>query len=143
MRRIAIYISFIFLISCTGTDSFFGKNLSGGYKFHYNELGFPTIYRDSISYKYIPTWVFDYSFNDDYIIASSKDCAVCNLDTEHPVEYVNYANDCYDLLDDIEYSYWIITHNQDSVYGPFSTEEYLIRRKVLGVPDELMLKFEK
>lgn len=33
--------------------------------------------------------------------------------------------------------FWIIKKSNDSIYGPFKKEEYLLKRKELGVPQEL------
>jgi hypothetical protein len=38
--------------------------------------------------------------------------------------------------------YWIINKNEHQVYGPFKKEKYLQKRKELGVPQELTLKYE-
>ena len=35
--------------------------------------------------------------------------------------------------------YWVINKNESQVYGPFKKEEYLQKRKELGVPPELKL----
>ncbi len=37
-------------------------------------------------------------------------------------------------------NYWIISHQLDSMFGPLSKEEYLQKRKELGVPKELQLE---
>lgn len=51
-----------------------------------------------------------------------------------------------------EINYWIIAHGEpqkyfylpsSEVYGPFSKQEYLTKRKELGVPEELKLEFEE
>ncbi len=41
------------------------------------------------------------------------------------------------------HQYWIIRKKLDYVYGPFRKEEYILKKKELGVPDNLKLKFEK
>lgn len=38
--------------------------------------------------------------------------------------------------------YWVINKNEHQVYGPFKKGEYLLKRKELGVPQELTLKDE-
>jgi len=36
--------------------------------------------------------------------------------------------------------YWIIKHKTNDCYGPFKWDEYMKKRKELGVPKELKLK---
>jgi len=36
--------------------------------------------------------------------------------------------------------YWIIDKRTDDIYGPFKWDEYMKKRKELGVPKELKLK---
>ena len=40
------------------------------------------------------------------------------------------------------HQFWIINHVSKDVYGPFSYEEYLLKKKELKVNPELKLKYE-
>ena len=40
-------------------------------------------------------------------------------------------------------NYWIISHSNDTLVGPFTQKEYLLMRKKMKIPDDLKLKFEK
>lgn len=137
MKNIIFYLIFVVtLVSCSpGMNSMWEEDLSGAFKFHYGELGFPAIYRDSSSYKCIPVVVYDYSFNDNFIIATNKNFGVCNTD-----EGLGYSANCYDLLEKEELQYWVISHGLDEVFGPYSKEEYKRKRKELGVPKQLRLE---
>ena len=39
--------------------------------------------------------------------------------------------------------YWILNKQTSDVYGPMSFEQYLAKKKDLGVPENLLLKYEK
>lgn len=47
------------------------------------------------------------------------------------------------LMESTFHEYWIITANDNHIYGPLSEHQYFIYREKLGVPDELRLSFEK
>ncbi|NQX98020.1 MAG: DUF3997 domain-containing protein [Flavobacteriales bacterium] len=111
----------------SGISGAFDENLSGGYVFYWNELSLSGIIRDSPSYKYIPNYVVEYEFDNDFIIASHKDCVGCT-------EWGDF-----DLYDEVELDYYIISHKMDSVFGPLTKKKYNKTREELGVPKDLML----
>lgn len=60
-----------------------------------------------------------------------------------PKEPNNY-NDVWNmLLESPIHDFWIINQNTSDVYGPMSFEQYLAKKKELGVPEKLQLKYEK
>ena len=60
-----------------------------------------------------------------------------------PKEPTNY-NDVWEmLLESPIHDFWIINQNTSDVYGPMSFEQYLAKKKDLGVSEKLQLKYEK
>lgn len=41
------------------------------------------------------------------------------------------------------YYYWIINKNNSEVFGPLTFDEYMVKKKELGVPKDLKLKCER
>lgn len=41
------------------------------------------------------------------------------------------------------HQYWIIDKTKDYIYGPLKDEEYFLKKRELGVPEDLRLKYEK
>jgi hypothetical protein len=111
------------------------EDLGHGYIYH-KPAGLPFIEKEH-SEKGVPGWVFVYDYNNEFIVALEKDIKI--LEDERGKLILN--GDFYDFVLHNGYSkYWIITHANDSIYGPFSKQEYLQKRKELGVPEELELK---
>lgn len=139
MKKSIIHIGLILLMviltGCPGAiDSLTWKELSGGYIYH-EQAGQPFIEKES-SEKGIPGWIFSYDFNKEFIIALEKDIQL----SEQKKNELITTGDFYDFVKKKGYSeYWIITHENDSIYGPFKRVEYMQTRKELGVPDELKL----
>jgi len=50
---------------------------------------------------------------------------------------------CYEALENSSfYQYWIINKLSNTVYGPYRKDEFLNKRRELGVPKELKFDFE-
>ena len=99
----------------------------------------------------IPPMVCDYANNDKFILAiqkplDSKECK-CYLKLHYPdidtsccsKKWIEYEDKCQDYIfnKSTKFNYWIIQINNDSIYGPLSKREFLIKRKKLGVPENL------
>jgi hypothetical protein len=116
-------------------DSVSIKELGSGYV--YDEINLPAIYRDTPSHKFIPAIVKSYSYDSRFIIVKQVSHKICNERLGKDYTY----DDCQTLLKNMgtEPNYWIISHKEDSIYGPHSFNEYLNLRKKLGVPEKLSL----
>jgi hypothetical protein len=140
MKKSITYIGLLFIMGlltgCPGAiDSLVWKELGNGYIYH-EPAGIPTIGK-SHGDKGIPGWVFRYNFNADFILALEKDIEL----SEEEREKLIIKGDFYDFVFKNGYSkFWIISHENDSIYGPFDKQEYLQKRLELGVPVELELK---
>ncbi len=140
MKKVTSYLAIILLLlsltGCPGSvDSFTRKELVNGYVF-YEEGGFPLICRDVPDRRCIPAVVKSYDFDKNYIIA---------LQNEY--KFTTYEAEKYSIKQQYEVinkkgvlKYWIIDNINDSIYGPLKKDEYLNKRKELGVPSELTLK---
>ena len=83
--------------------------------------------------------VVDYGVSNRYIIASEKPW---DKFTENKCSY--YLSDDIKAFKVYKYrQYWIIDKYKRKTYGPFTKEQYLDKKKELGVPDTLKLQFER
>ncbi len=126
----------VLLTGCPGlVDHLAWKELSGGYIYH-EPAGLPVIEKQH-SNKEIPGWIFAYEFNNEFIVALEKDLQL----SEEEREKLIVSGDFYDfVLQNGDSKYWIISHDNDSIYGSFNYEEYVQKRQQLGVPKELELE---
>ncbi len=139
MRKLIYYFAIILLLPLTGCpgfkDSFVSEELGNGYVF-YEEGGFPIICRDIPNRKCIPAVVKDYDYDKNYIIALQKEYKFKRYEIE---EYS--IEQQYKIIDKKgKLKYWIIDKVNDSIYGPYSKDEFILKRNVLGVPKELKLE---
>jgi hypothetical protein len=143
MKKSIIYVGLISLIilltGCPGAgDSIAWEELGHGYIYH-EPAGIPSIGKKN-GEKGIPGWVFEYAYNNEFIVVLEKDI---QLSTEK-IEKLIISGDFYDYVSKNGFSkYWIIAHVNDSIYGPFNMEQYLLKRKHLEVPKELKFDSEK
>lgn len=132
-----IYLYLILLSGCTGmVDSLTNEDLGNGYQ--YDEVGgYPVIFRDLPTYKVIPTVIVSYDYNDNFIVAlqAEKEIKSGNkkLTIEESVSFIRKNG---------SYHFWIISHKNDSIYGPLNMNEYLLYKRKLGIADELKVKIE-
>ena len=48
------------------------------------------------------------------------------------------------MIKDSQYhDYWILNMKTSDVYGPLTFDEYMVKKKELGVPKDLKLKYER
>jgi hypothetical protein len=125
----------LLLTGCPGAiDSITSKDLGQGYIYH-EQIGLPTI--SNVCGKGINGVVFDYDYNNEFIVALEKACMLSDKEEEKLIlngDFYNY------LLHNGYSKYWIIVHSNDSIYGPFSKQEYLQRKKELGLTEDLKLR---
>ena len=108
-----------------------------------------TVYIDENS-MIIKSHVFDYKSNETFMVLDQKpldlifgEIEIINNSARRPRDPENGI-----LFEEMLYNspihrYWIINKISKDFYGDFTKEEYLQKRKELGVPDDLKLKFEK
>lgn len=133
-----IYLILLLLYGCPGaTDSLAWKELGHGY-IYYEHNGLTYIEKKNTE-KGIPGYIFDFEYNDEFIIALEKDMQLSEEKRDELI--MNGSIDEYLSRNGVS-EYWIIIHANDSIYGPFNKDEYLQNRKVLGIPDNLRLKSE-
>ena len=126
-----IIISFFlqFIWSC---QSDYIKELSGGYYYASESKESTAILRHGKkrNERYIPCKIIFYDYNKQFIIAAQEPVREC-LFGEIDIDYNN-----------LEVAFWIIDVQKDKILGPYSLDEYIKKRKALGVPEELKLKLE-
>lgn len=146
----------------------FIEDLSGGYSYHdagknYKDIigekkrSIPFTKKSNLKYikeRNIYSTVIDYSFDEQFVLAIQKPNKrghaigikfeledVYSVDeSESIADSLISCDSYYQEIFSRELNYWIISHKDDSLFGPYSKEEYLLKRKELGVPEELRLR---
>ena len=61
-----------------------------------------------------------------------------------PKEPLTNYDDYWKMIKDSQYhDYWILNMKTSDVYGPLTFDEYMVKKKELGVPKDLKLKYER
>jgi len=117
-------------------------DLGDGYRLDYDPVGDISIL-DTKNTVIVEGHVLDYSFNEDFIIASERPRSIfpeCNG---------SMPNATSDMCDEVFrkskfYQIYIIVKKKRLVLGPFNKEQYLLKKKELGIPEDLrLLSIEK
>lgn len=158
-------ILFLLLITSCGGASDFYEELSGGYFYRDESNDTKEILGHDKSKQNIFPKVISYAYNKNFIIAAQeplKEEYIISLAYEFRTTNSTYAknskediekseiiadsiiqnNEYYKSIFSRKINFWIISHNTKKVFGPLSLDEYIIKRKELGVPEELKLKLE-
>lgn len=158
---------FSFLITCHAScivNSDSSRELSGGYFFrdegeHNKDIlchlpGRPEIYAE----------VIGYGFDSEFIVAAQKpnydayktmigfilredttkypgNTADQVIESENVADSILKNNRYYQLIFDNKINYWIITHKDKKMFGPFTIREYKARRKELNIPEKLNIVY--
>lgn len=134
---VLLIIFFLFFGKYIGPQKYTEK-LSGGYIFQSKGHDFNKIRKNIYIQgdKYIPSNVINYSYNDIFIIAAQEPN---NYDL-YLYNHVIDSNNFYNYQELIEF--WIISHEDSTIYGPMSLSNYIKKRKELSVPEDLKLKLK-
>ena len=141
MKTILLLLCVLFFASCT-TE--YPKDLGSGFTMQIDDnftYAHNIMYPNGCIYV-VYTDVTDYKFNKTFIVAEQKP-----LDSF----WVRSSSKFMSTADDVEREfrnykvrqYWIINKHTQESYGPFTKEQYLEKKKELGVPDTLKLQFER
>lgn len=141
-----ISILAIILNGCINTID---KDLGNKYYLEISD-GYSTAILDSNNTVMIPSEVLKYAFDSTFIIASQRP-----LDSIPDIKTLNYKEANKAFEESTFRQYWIVNKQEpnvysldtlfqlakySNVYGPFKKEEYMQKRKELGVPQKLVLK---
>ncbi|KQS24674.1 hypothetical protein ASG33_23205 [Dyadobacter sp. Leaf189] len=142
----------------------YSENLGNGFLYESSGKEFKNIRTPIRGQKNIYGKVMEYKFNADFILAIQQPSReiyhgsiAYELRNADRVKYkYNSTNDRIEservadslILNDPYYksifanttNYWIISHQNKTMYGPLTKEEYFRKRKELKVPDELKLE---
>lgn len=149
MKNLVGVVVLATLIIAMGCSKY--PKLGSGYKFN-NDGRYTLSIVNSNNNIVVAETVLEYAFDSTFIIASQRP-----WDSIPNVSTMNYreSNKAFDKS--TFQQYWIINKKKKSVYayneaskkatysnvyGPFKKEEYLLKRKELGVPGNLRLKSE-
>ncbi|NQY29602.1 MAG: hypothetical protein HRT69_09025 [Flavobacteriaceae bacterium] len=144
------------------------EKLGEGYSYYDTGTIFKNILRrkessypptDKFNLKYIKeenvySKIISYSFNEKFILIiqePNKRGHVVGIKFELEDVYSNEKSELiadslinndpyYQKVFSRELNYWIISHQEDSLYGPYSKQQYLKKREVLKIPEKLKLK---
>ena len=146
------------------------EDLNGGYFYHdggrfykdiiknYKNITKPVTNSSNLSFikKNIYSKIQTYSFNKQFVIATQEPNVKGHIiGIKFELEDI-YSNDksksmadsltkydpYYQKIFSRKLNYWIISHKEDSLYGPYSKKEYLLKRKELGISEKLKLNPE-
>ncbi len=153
----ALLVLSILIVLETMRDPDARKELSGSYYFYYGDGCAGSILTGYLENGIYPK-VIDYDYNSDFIIAVQKpdysrykfmisseldmdntDVNGTPIDSHSLADSVLKHEPYYIKIFSRSLNYWIISHKDKQVYGPYSEEEYLQKRVALGVPDNLQL----
>jgi len=147
MKNYVLFLTIIIFMILTGCSKY--PDLGNGYKFNYDgkyTLSIVNYDNDIV----ITETILDYAFDSTFIIVSQRP-----WDSIPNIKTMNYSesNEAFEKSTFLQY--WIINKREknefsfdtlsklarySNVYGPFKEDEFLVKRKELGVPD--MLKFQ-
>jgi hypothetical protein len=91
--------------------------------------------RDGYQFIEIPGHILFYGHSQDFILALQKptdSIRASEISARFPVVEQK-------IFDSNASRYWIIEVSNEQVYGPLTKDEYFLTRKMLGVPNNLML----
>lgn len=128
------------------------REYEGSYfSFHHDSV-IETKFIRNIEYFYtlIDIHISDHIINDTFLLADQKpiDSILGKMEPDgyggyqRPREPNIYSEKLKMLKESPIHQFWIINHVSKDVYGPFSYEEYLLKKKELKVNPELKLKYE-
>ena len=128
------------------------RKYEGSYfNFHHDSV-IETKFIRNIEYFYtlIDIHISDHIINDTFLLADQKpiDSILGKMEPDgyggyqRPREPNIYSEKLKMLKESPIHQFWIINHVSKDVYGPFSYEEYLLKKKELKVNPELKLKYE-
>lgn len=148
-NKILIVLISFFINACNNE-----KKIDNFYRLYTNGAGYSVVL-DSLDYVIISEHVIDYRINDSFIIFSQipidSICECNHLCLER--KYENYENlKTYELCkkafkNSSLRKFWIIDRTREkyfledstkysNTFGPYSKEEFLIKRKGLNIPSE-------
>jgi len=147
------------LIGCSGDRT---EELSGDYFYRVEGPTAKDILCHSDSCKSIYANVISYNFDGNFIIAAQQPIFSAYVNMvgfelrndlkKYPTNSIEEIEESERIADSLlkhdpyyikifsrSLNYWIISHKDKQLYGPFSNEEYLQKRRELGVPNSLEL----
>lgn len=151
-----------FILNCS-SDYF--QELSGSYFYLCEGENNKSIISHLPNRKSIFPKIIEYEYNSDFIIAIQQpdyqeyihmvafdlrsdtikyplNSAGDIIKSEFVADSLLKFNEYYVKIFANKINFWIIAHKQKQVYGPFKREEYLLKRKEVGIPNSLRLKKE-
>jgi len=168
MKVIKLFSVSIFVmcfISCFNAGDYY-EELSGEYFFRHEGENIKEILSHLPNELSVKPKVLKYSFDKNFIVAiqnpslkehiNSIAFEIRNINSAYSKNTIRDIQKSKSIADSLirhnlyyqrifsrNLNYWIISHKDDSLFGPYSKEEYLIKRKELDVPNTLKLDFEE
>jgi hypothetical protein len=133
MKNIRFLFIVIVFISCNSGDTL--PDIGNHYRLHYTPTNSICLFNKKPKSKSdyaIPGHILFYGVDSEFIVIEQKNSDGTkyfgNLDFDQRRRRVYQSESC---------QYWIIKMENDSVYGPYQKEEYLLKRKELNVKKKL------
>ena len=98
----------------------------------------------------IDSYIEDFNFDNTFILVDQKPIDSIfgvtkeYFDKNHVPYLMRIKEPTKKALNESNFhQYWIINKLKDNIYGPFNKKEYYLKKRELGITDNLRLKFEK
>ena len=130
MKLIAAVLILVLISSCNKFP-----NVGKGYHLDYNSMGDIGLLDTNNTYK-VYGHIMEYGFDSIFIVVSEKP-------RDSVVQYNDKVKTLHvrdKIFNESNFrQYWIINKVDHNIFGPFKKEEYLIKRKLLGISESLKL----
>ncbi len=130
-RKKVYLLSMFLLLILIGCAKF--PDLGDGYRLDYDGRSEICIL-DTKNTIIIDSRILDYAFNENFIIVSQRP-----WDIFYSIPKANYKIRRELFKKSTFYQVYIIVKKKKLVLGPFNKEQYLLKKKELGIPEELKL----
>ena len=153
--NVLLFILISFVLSCGGVSDY-TENLGNGFYFASRGSKVKSIFGPNVNpRKEIYSKVIEYAFDKDFILVAQEPLwdmhirsIIISLDEEksdyqkleEKADSILRNDPFYQSVFSRKINFWIISHKADSLFGPFSLEDYLIKKEELEVPKGLKLK---
>jgi hypothetical protein len=127
---VLLFLLIIFSLFNLSCDEY--KELGGGYEYAFEskvDVFIFHIKEEGYYERLIPCTILDYADNKQFIVAAQKPYTDC-LPQAMREDALNTGNDI---------NFWIADKEKAITYGPLSYDEYLKKRRELGVPSDLKM----
>ncbi len=166
LKYLSFGVVFLLMLSCQGGN--WVDSMSGEYNLYIDGAPYVMIIRKQKDIKAfssnvsnlhhikrnIYSFVTEIGYDDNFILVIQRpNQELHNLSIAFELRATNPEEKCFGIADSLikhdpffqnvftrDVNYWIISHSNDSLYGPYSEEEYMKTKELLRVPKDIELR---